>query len=61
MFMLCYTTCHIMFYNMSFYFMLYNMLCFVVYVMLCYICYIICNVVLRYITYYVFFLLRYIT
>ena len=36
------------------------MLCCVIF-MLCYICYITCNVRLRYITYYVSFLLRYIT
>ena len=40
--------------------MLYNMLCCVMF-MLCYICYITRNVMLRYITYYVSFLLRYIT
>ena len=40
--------------------MLYNMLCCVMF-MLCYIFYITRNVMLRYITYYVSFLLRYIT
>ena len=49
--MMCCITCHVM---------LCNLLCCVMF-MLCYICYITRNVMLRYTTYYVSFLLRYIT